>query len=149
MGNFTRREFVLSVIAAGGALAIAPKLGMADDAPAAPADVYWANMGPVSGFKDAWALTPYPPEFGHKKAFVRVADGKTVKALSPKCPHQQCSVAYVADKKEFDCPCHAGKFDDNGAVISGPPTSPLPTLQSKIEDGNVFVQSLTPPKKAA
>jgi cytochrome b6-f complex iron-sulfur subunit len=125
---------------------------MADDAPAAPpapATVYWANMGPVSGFKaNTWTLTPYPANFGHKKAYVKVNGDKAV-ALSPKCPHLSCNVTFFADTKQFVCPCHGASFSDSGAVISGPATSPLVSLQAKIDGPNVFVQSLTPPKTAA
>jgi len=149
MSNCSRREFVVNLIVAGGALAVAPKLTLADDAPAAGGQIYWANFGPVSGFKDTWTLKPYPAEFGHKKAFVRVTDGKTALALSPKCPHQGCAVTYDAAAKQFKCPCHDGVFSDTGAVVSGPPPSPLPSLQTKVDGDNLFVQSLTPPKSAA
>lgn len=115
-----------------------------------PDQIYWANMGAVASFKDGeWSLTPYPTEFGHKKAFVKVSGGTTVSALSPKCPHQGCVVAFNSKADQFDCPCHAGVFSDTGAYISGPGNAPLVTLQSKIDSGNVMVQCLTPPKPAS
>jgi Rieske Fe-S protein len=50
-------------------------------------------------------------------------------ALSPYCTHQGCGVTYNAGSKQFDCPCHGGKFDLNGNVLSGPPSSPLGQYQ--------------------
>lgn len=142
MNNCSRRDFVRNMVIAGGAMAVAPTLAMADDK---PADIYWANVGPVSGFNETWKLTPYPAEFGKKKSFIRIVSGK-VSALSPKCTHQGCAVTFDAAAKQFNCPCHNATFSDTGEATKAPATEPLKTLQSKIEDGTVFVQSLTPPK---
>ncbi|HEY3330441.1 MAG TPA: Rieske (2Fe-2S) protein [Capsulimonadaceae bacterium] len=155
MTEVTRRQFVASVIVAGGALTLSQSLALAADqpaAPAAPADetIIWANMGKVDSFaKGTWVNAPYPATFGKKKAFVRVADGKTVTALSPKCPHNGCPVTFDDSKKQFLCPCHTALFSDTGAVISGPSPTALVSLKAKIEADSVWVQSLTPPKPAA
>ena len=137
-------------------MAVAPKIAMADTQPATPAPpssdaaVIWANFGPASKFPDgAWKLSQYPPEFGHRKAFVQVTGGTAAIALSPKCPHQFCPVDFDATAKQFVCPCHGAKFSDTGALVSGPATTGLTTLQAKIDSGNVMVQSLTPPPKPA
>ncbi|MBS1505131.1 MAG: Rieske 2Fe-2S domain-containing protein [Bacteroidetes bacterium] len=46
-------------------------------------------------------------------------------ALAPYCTHEGCGVSYNSSVKQFICPCHNGKFDLNGNVVSGPPPSPL------------------------
>ena len=150
MSKCSRREFVINLMVAGGALAVAPQLVMADSESAAGGQVYWAKMGAVSAFDGKpGKLVPYPSGFGKKKAYLKVSDGKTVTALSLICPHQGCPVDFDAATKQFVCPCHGAKFTDSGAVITGPATTPLVALQTKIEDGQVFVQSLTPPKAAS
>jgi Rieske Fe-S protein len=38
------------------------------------------------------------------------------------------------------CPCHDGRFSPaSGAVISGPPPAPLASLQTSVEDGEIFI----------
>ncbi|MBI5042718.1 MAG: Rieske 2Fe-2S domain-containing protein [Nitrospirae bacterium] len=46
-------------------------------------------------------------------------------ALSAVCTHLGCIVKWLEDKGEFQCPCHAGRFDVTGKVLSGPPPNPL------------------------
>ncbi len=50
---------------------------------------------------------------------------KTIHALSAKCTHEGCTVAYKADEALIWCACHNGKFAFDGRVISGPPPRPL------------------------
>ena len=42
-------------------------------------------------------------------------------AFSSKCPHLGCRVHWVAEKREFFCPCHNGVFNADGVAVSGPP----------------------------
>ncbi len=49
-------------------------------------------------------------------------------ALSAVCTHLGCIVKWLEDKGEFQCPCHAGRFDTTGKVLSGPPPNPLPQI---------------------
>lgn len=41
-------------------------------------------------------------------------------ALSARCPHLGCTVAYDARDGLFRCPCHGSVFDPLGRRISGP-----------------------------
>lgn len=36
------------------------------------------------------------------------------------CPHGACTVEYEADRRELVCPCHGSRFDETGAVVTGP-----------------------------
>jgi len=57
-----------------------------------------------------------------------------------KCTHMGCSVTYRSDLKKILCPCHKGEFDpDNGNVLKGPPSKPLPQLSVTVRDGNIYV----------
>jgi Rieske Fe-S protein len=60
------------------------------------------------------------------------------KAFSATCTHQPCTVQYAGS--QIQCPCHGGAFDpNNGAVLGGPPPTPLPELGVVIQNGNLYV----------
>ena len=46
-------------------------------------------------------------------------------AFSAVCTHLGCIVKWVPDQGELLCPCHAGRFSTDGAVLGGPPPKPL------------------------
>lgn len=58
-------------------------------------------------------------------------------ALAPYCTHEGCGVTYNSASKQFDCPCHSGKFDIRGNVVSGPPPSPLNQYKVSLS-GNIL-----------
>ncbi len=55
------------------------------------------------------------------------------------CTHLTCTVVYEADSEILFCPCHNGRFDTNGNVISGPPPAPLEALDVKIVGEDIVV----------
>jgi menaquinol-cytochrome c reductase iron-sulfur subunit len=67
------------------------------------------------------------------------ADGKAV-ALSNICTHLGCPVAWTADAKTFNCPCHGSVFKADGTVEHGPAPKPLPAFATKEENGDLFIQ---------
>ncbi len=60
-------------------------------------------------------------------------------ALSRTCTHLGCLVEYHHVKQRMVCPCHAGTFDMEGNVLSGPPPKPLTTIPFKIEGENIVI----------
>lgn len=63
-----------------------------------------------------------------------------VKAFSAICTHLGCVVEWNQSKQFIVCPCHDGRFNPTtGAVISGPPPSPLPSLKVAVENDQIFV----------
>ena len=62
-------------------------------------------------------------------------------AFDAACTHMGCPV--VPDKKSggFFCPCHAGVFDESGAVVSGPPELPLQKLRVKVSGHQLLVST--------
>ncbi len=70
---------------------------------------------------------------------VRTGD-QDVRALHSTCTHLGCRTSYDRRSKRILCPCHGGIFDVQGNVIGGPPPSPLQTLTTRIENGQVLVQ---------
>ncbi|MGO8968383.1 MAG: ubiquinol-cytochrome c reductase iron-sulfur subunit [Myxococcaceae bacterium] len=61
-------------------------------------------------------------------------------ALSLTCTHLGCGVHWEEDEQEFLCPCHGGRFSASGAVVSGPPPSPLTHYATVVEHGAVYVE---------
>ncbi len=62
------------------------------------------------------------------------------RALSAVCTHLGCIVYWDEGRKVIACPCHAAFFNTNGAVISGPPPSPLSTLRVEVQGGRIYVE---------
>jgi Rieske Fe-S protein len=61
------------------------------------------------------------------------------RAFSAVCTHVGCIMSEVAGGT-IDCPCHGGQFKiTNGAVVAGPPPSPLPARQVKVVNGQVVL----------
>ncbi len=60
-------------------------------------------------------------------------------ALSAVCTHLGCVVKWVADKREFLCPCHAGQFSMEGTVLAGPPPAALESFPVSLEGDQVVV----------
>jgi len=63
------------------------------------------------------------------------------RAYSAICTHLGCIVQWSAQRHQIECPCHAGVFDVNGRVVSGPPPRPLNELGVVVMNGEVLVKS--------
>jgi len=70
---------------------------------------------------------------------IRVS-GEQFKAFSAICTHLGCVVQWDPSKHQIACPCHAGFFNTDGEVISGPPPKPLTEYRTMVIDGQVRVQ---------
>jgi glycine/D-amino acid oxidase-like deaminating enzyme/nitrite reductase/ring-hydroxylating ferredoxin subunit len=72
-------------------------------------------------------------------AIVRDEGGKTVAAyrdlngdlltLNPHCTHAGCEVAWNAQDRTWDCPCHGSRFHAGGEVRAGPAVHALKPLE--------------------
>ncbi|HYF27623.1 MAG TPA: FAD-dependent oxidoreductase [Baekduia sp.] len=62
---------------------------------------------------------------GQKVAGFRDEDG-ALRAVSTRCTHLGCQVAFNAAERTWDCPCHGSRFGVDGEILSGPATKPLP-----------------------
>lgn len=94
------------------------------------ATVVSLNEIPVNGYKVVRHL-------GKPYIVVRLPD--QIHALSAVCTHLGCIVYYDKEINQLACPCHAGFFDLNGNVISGPPPSPLPKATVQVKGGNIVI----------
>lgn len=60
-------------------------------------------------------------------------------AFSKVCTHLGCLVEFDKIQRRLVCPCHAGRFDLGGNVISGPPPRPLPKLPLRVEGDEIII----------
>ncbi|CAN5797586.1 FAD-dependent oxidoreductase [soil metagenome] len=61
---------------------------------------------------------------GRPVAAFRDDDGE-LHAVSARCTHLGCLVAWNPAERSWDCPCHGSRFDIDGQVVQGPATEPL------------------------
>jgi nitrite reductase/ring-hydroxylating ferredoxin subunit len=69
--------------------------------------------------------------------------GKII-AISAACTHMGCIVQWQDSDRKFHCPCHGGLFTEYGKVDAGAASlrylRALPRLNTKVENGNVYVE---------
>jgi cytochrome b6-f complex iron-sulfur subunit len=137
--RLTRRDFIDRVIK-GGLLATLAGMIL-------PALSYiWpvTRRGPAGGTREVAGLEDIPV-WGSKKvtlggsALILLRAPHGVKAFSAICTHLGCIVDWDGQKRQITCPCHAGVFDADGRVVSGPPPRPLPEHAVRVVDGKIFV----------
>ncbi|WP_068689370.1 FAD-dependent oxidoreductase [Thermobifida halotolerans] len=61
---------------------------------------------------------------GQRCAVYRDGSG-TAHAVSARCTHLGCIVAFNAAEEAWECPCHGSRFGLDGEVLHGPATHPL------------------------
>ena len=56
-------------------------------------------------------------------------------ALSQKCPHLGCRVAFCDSSGQFECPCHGSKYDLGGEWIEGPAPRGMDRFPVSVNEG--------------
>ena len=78
-------------------------------------------------------------KFGSSPAvLINSADGRLL-AFNAVCTHLNCTVSYESDTGTLYCPCHNGRFDLAGNVLSGPPPKPLESYEVAVSGTDIFV----------
>lgn len=77
--------------------------------------------------------------FNDTPAIIINRKGKGFIAFSRICTHMGCLVGYNRIANELVCPCHAGIFNLEGNVLSGPAPRPLHKLSLKITADKVTI----------
>ena len=70
----------------------------------------------------------------------RLADGGFL-ALSRRCTHLGCTLPWVAEEKQFLCPCHSSAFDIRGDLIRSPAPRGMDLYPVTIENAVVKVDT--------
>ncbi len=80
---------------------------------------------------------------------ITMVSGKRVIILQPQdqllafsaiCTHEGCTVTYLTGQSIIWCPCHDGRYDLHGRVLSGPPPKPLPEYAvRRLPDGGIVI----------
>jgi cytochrome b6-f complex iron-sulfur subunit len=79
------------------------------------------------------------PVSGQRVIVLQSQDQKLL-AFSAKCTHEGCTVSYLPGQSIIWCPCHDGRYDLNGRVLSGPPPQPLPEYAVQRQpDGGIVI----------
>ena len=69
---------------------------------------------------------------------VHLPDGK-YEALSAKCTHLGCTVAFQRTEDNFYCNCHGSAFGIDGRVLKGPAELPLSQYTVLFSGDSIFV----------
>jgi menaquinol-cytochrome c reductase iron-sulfur subunit len=156
----TRRRFMTLSAHSAGAVATAaitiPVLGFAVGPIFRRLPVMWQPVGRADGFPHDTYVTAVIRltdeaigEANKSTVFVRRRDPKVDTepidrfshfiAISSRCAHVGCPVAYFDASRSFVCPCHGGVYDFRGKVSGGPPVRPLDHFYTRMRNGQVEV----------
>ena len=75
-----------------------------------------------------------------QRVIVLQSPDQQIFAFSAKCTHEGCTITYQPGQSVLWCPCHDGRFDLNGRVLSGPPPKPLARYEARRQpDGSIVI----------
>jgi len=107
---------------------------------ALPADGTPVQVPVIADLTDAWNREPNQPVGA---VYLR-REGDKVKCFNAICPHAGCFVAYAADRKVFQCPCHTSSFQlDGQRIMPSPSPRDMDALKvdpQKLKEDEVWVE---------
>jgi cytochrome b6-f complex iron-sulfur subunit len=143
----SRRSLLLTG-AAGIAAGVAAVLGIQQVDKGAPKTgprqllVENGSWKAVKALTDLPEATPVAFRSGAIEGFL-IRQGQEVKGLSAVCTHMACILNYSKFRDRFECPCHGATFEKDGQPTNySSPLSPLPSLQVRVEKGQVQVYTV-------
>ncbi len=120
--SLTRRE-VLRTAAGAGLVLLLPMFAEAAPGGADP----WTNVGTAKQFP-AWKPQRFALPNNGGALYITRTGAKTFTAVSAKCTHQGCEVAWKATDKQLVCPCHGAAFGSSGKNLRGTMRTPKESL---------------------
>jgi cytochrome b6-f complex iron-sulfur subunit len=91
-----------------------------------------------AGPAESFAPNSVSAFMGGRFYLARQQDGGFI-ALSLRCTHLGCSIAWEETQNRFICPCHSSAFDISGEVLNPPAARALDYYPVMIENGIVKV----------
>ena len=82
-------------------------------------------------------------KFGDKPGLLVNTSRGELLAFNAVCPHLNCTVQYDPQANLIWCPCHSGRFDLTGKVISGPPPRALEKYTVNLRGEDIVVSKNT------
>ncbi len=110
----------------------------------------WVRLGPVGQFAvgatqqvayEDPAPLPWAGQTALTAVWVRRLSEGAFTAFAVNCTHLGCPVNWQAGAGRFICPCHGGVYYADGSVAGGPPPHPLFRYNTRIQNGELQVQS--------
>ena len=82
--------------------------------------------------QDRWA-------FSERKELIYIyRSAQDIIVFSAICPHAACLIR--KNNEGFGCPCHKSSFASDGNVLTGPSPRSLDRLDTKVQDGRLYVK---------
>ncbi len=78
-------------------------------------------------------------EFNGEEILVQLDEAAQPFVLELVCSHKACTVEYFPARQQFICPCHKGRYDRFGQVLSGKPQHPLRQLKAEWRGEELWV----------
>jgi menaquinol-cytochrome c reductase iron-sulfur subunit len=115
-----------------------------------PQPQQWVDVGPADSFPQGQTVlksvpdpspVPWAGQTSRTAAWVRRTGAQDFVVFSVNCTHLGCPVDWKADANLFLCPCHGGVYYADGGVAGGPPPHALFRYTTRVQDGQLQVQS--------
>lgn len=154
----TRRRFMTGVTHSAGAVAAGafalPAIGFALGPIFEKHNTPWQDVGSMTEFPtDTYVpktitLVEGIGEAGMSTVYMRARSAQDSDkpdqynkfiAISTRCMHLGCPVAYRRAAQRFICPCHGGVYDFQGVVTGGPPVRPLDRFYTQVRGDRVWL----------
>jgi Rieske Fe-S protein len=130
-----RREVLRVLVATTGAAMITGQLSgcVRNDDPATSADSVSVALNELApGVRVQVDLGGEPVEV------LRTESGISARSLL--CSHVGCVVEWREGEQVYHCPCHEGRYDSRGRVLSGPPPRPLEEFPVELQGEAVIIR---------
>ncbi len=137
-GETSRRRFIVLAVAGALILAVADAMRIVLTFLQPPPSTGFGGMVAAGAVGD-FPLGSLTLNRQGRFFIVHVDDGFL--ALYQRCTHLGCMVPWNEAEGRFACPCHGGRYDRVGQVLSGPPPRPLDVFPIKIVNGQVLVDT--------
>jgi cytochrome b6-f complex iron-sulfur subunit len=141
MKTDTKRRDVLGILLSGGVVAflgsvLYPVLAYLKPPKQAEVVVTSVKAGKLSAIeKESGTIV----RFGSKPVILIRTAADELRAYSATCTHLDCTVQFRKDMGLIWCACHNGKYDLNGANVSGPPPRPLEEYRVTVQGDDVLI----------